>query len=85
MIDARDLVSPRAGLVRQRLCFAFQLETTDYYRLVAVLMAQVRARDASRNCPQKRQDLLSYANRLTTTRAVLAPASAPPFQMKRKG
>ena len=39
VIDARDLVSPRAGLVRQRLCFAFQLETTDYYRLVAVLMA----------------------------------------------
>lgn len=32
--------SPVSGLVRQRLCFAFQLETTDYYRLVAVLMAQ---------------------------------------------
>lgn len=53
VIDARDLDSPRAGLVRQRLCFAFQLETTDYYRLVAVLMAQVRTRCLPQLSPEK--------------------------------
>jgi gamma-tubulin complex component 3 len=49
--------NPQIGLVGQSLCAAFQHELTEYYKLIAILEAQIEKQIANKLSPNDQQSL----------------------------